>query len=60
MNTDEVNTRLGIAYAMSNQKDQARAAFAKVTGAPRNQIAGFWQLWLDTGSTGPAPTATQS
>ncbi len=58
VNADEVNTRLGIAYAMSNQKDQARAAFAKVTSAPRSQIAGFWQLWLDTGSTGPAPTTT--
>lgn len=58
VNADEVNTRLGIAYAMSNQKDQAKAAFAKVTGAPRSQIAGFWQLWLDTGSTGPAPTTT--
>lgn len=60
VNADEVNTRLGIAYAMSNQKDQAKAAFAKVTGAPRSQIAGFWQLWLDTGSTGPAPATTQS
>ena len=58
VNADEVNTRLGIAYAMSNQKDQAKAAFAKVTSAPRSQIAGFWQLWLDTGSTGPAPTTT--
>lgn len=62
VNADEVNTRLGIAYAMSNQKDQAKAAFAKVTSAPRSEIAGFWQLWLDTGSSGPAPaaTATQS
>jgi len=58
VNADEVNTRLGIAYAMSNQKDQAKAAFAKVTSTPRSQIAGFWQLWLDTGSTGPAPTTT--
>lgn len=58
VNADEVNTRIGIAHAMANQKDQAKAAFAKVTGAPRSEIAGFWQLWLDTGSTGPAPAAT--
>lgn len=55
VNAEEVNTRLGIAHAMANQKDQARQAFAKVTGSPRGDIAGFWQLWLDTGSTGPAP-----
>ncbi len=58
VNADEVNTRIGIAHAMANQKDQARAAFAKVTGAPRSEIAGFWRLWLDTGSTGPAPAGT--
>lgn len=56
-NADEVNTRLGIAHAMANQKDQARQAFAKVTGPQRKEIANFWTLWLDIGSTGPAPSA---
>lgn len=60
VNADEVNTRLGISYAMANQKDQARQAFAKVTTASRGDISNFWQLWLDTGSTGPAPAATSA
>lgn len=40
-----VNTRLGIAYALSNQRPLAEAAFRAVTG-PRAQLAAFWLLWL--------------
>lgn len=48
---DEVNTRLGIAYALSGDQANARAAFALVKGMPRNQIASFWLVWLDLGAT---------
>jgi hypothetical protein len=47
VDTDAVNTRLGIALARTGQKDAARAAFALVKG-PRAGIASFWNLWLDT------------
>lgn len=52
---DEVNTRLGIAYALQRDDANARAAFAKVKTTPRDQIAAFWIIWLDLGAT--APTA---
>lgn len=45
---DEVNTRLGIALAMSGDKAGAKAAFAAVSGAPRSDIASLWSTWLDT------------
>lgn len=48
VNTDEVNTRLGIALARSGDKAGAKAAFALVTGAPRNAIANLWVSWLDS------------
>lgn len=41
-----VNTRLGIALAMSGQKAEAEAAFKAVSG-PRAQLAEFWMLWLN-------------
>lgn len=41
-----VNTRLGIALALSGQKDAAKQAFQAVTG-PRKELADFWMLWLD-------------
>lgn len=47
INAAEVNTHLGIALAMSGDKEGARAAFNAVTGAPRSDIAQFWILWLD-------------
>jgi len=47
VNGDEVNTHLGIALALSGDKAGAKTAFAKVTGDPRNDIAGFWTVWLD-------------
>lgn len=42
-----VNTRLGIALALSGQKAEAKTAFAAVTGSPRGEIAKFWTAWID-------------
>lgn len=42
-----VNTRLGIALALSGQKAEAKTAFGAVTGTPRADIAKFWTTWLD-------------
>ncbi len=45
---DEVNTHLGIALALSGDKEGARAAFGAVAPAGnRGDIAAFWLLWLD-------------
>ena len=44
---DEVNSHLGMALALSGDKEGARAAFAQVKTSPRTEIAGFWTLWLD-------------
>ncbi len=46
IDTDAANTRLGIALAMSGQKDAAVAAFATVTTGSRAQIAQFWTIWV--------------
>jgi predicted Zn-dependent protease len=40
-----VNTRLGIALAMAGQRAEADAAFKAVTG-PRTALASYWLLWL--------------
>ena len=45
---DEVNLRLGTALVHLGRRDEAKAAFAKVSGAPLSDIAHFWTLWLDT------------
>lgn len=52
----EVNTRLGIAQALSGDTAGARASFAKVTGGTRGGIAQFWLKWLDkkAGAAQPA------
>ena len=42
-----VNTRLGIALALSGQKAEAKTVFATVSGSPRADIAKFWTTWLD-------------
>ncbi|MEG3179954.1 hypothetical protein [Sphingomonas sp. LT1P40] len=47
VDTNLVNTRLGIALAMAGQKAEAKTAFAAVTGSPRGDIARFWSAWLD-------------
>ena len=49
-----VETRLGIALAYVGQKDQAKAAFAKVTG-PRAPLVAYWTMWVD--HPNPAPGA---
>lgn len=54
VNTDEVNTHLGIALARSGDKAGAQAAFAAVTSEPRVGIAGMWTTWLQVGSAGAA------
>lgn len=46
-----VNTHLGIALAMSGDKEGARAAFTAVTGSPRADIAQFWIVMLDHPAT---------
>ena len=52
LTTDEVNTHLGIALALSGDKDGARQTFKLVKGSPRSEIATFWLTWLDVGVTG--------
>jgi Flp pilus assembly protein TadD len=47
VNAAEVNLRLGYALANLGRKDEAKAAFAKVSGAPLADIAQFWTIWLD-------------
>jgi hypothetical protein len=42
-----LNTRLGIALALSGQKDAAKQAFALVTGA-RVPLAQYWTTWVNT------------
>ena len=42
----EVNTRLGIALAMSGDTAGAKAAFGQVNAGARKEIAQFWLLWL--------------
>lgn len=55
VDSDTVNTRLGIALARQGQTAEAKQAFAAVTG-PRADIAKYWMLWLDTKNQ-PAPAA---
>lgn len=42
-----VNTRLGIALALSGQKAEAKTVLATVSGSPRGEIAKFWIRWID-------------
>lgn len=42
-----VNTRIGIAKAMLNDKAGAREAFAKVQGGTRGNLARLWELFVD-------------
>ncbi|WP_343528371.1 hypothetical protein [Sphingomonas sp.] len=48
VDANEVNTRLGIALAAQGDKAGAKAAFDAVKGAPRADLAGFWNTWLQT------------
>jgi tetratricopeptide (TPR) repeat protein len=45
--TDAVNTRLGIALAMTGQREDAKNAFKAVTGPQRSTVAQFWKLYMD-------------
>jgi hypothetical protein len=47
VDTDEVNTRIGIAHARAGQTAEAKQAFAAVTSGPRAEIATFWSLFVD-------------
>lgn len=47
VNAAEINTRLGIALAMSGDKAGARTAFGAVTGSPSADIAALWTTYLD-------------
>lgn len=51
VDTNEVNTRLGIALARSGDKAGAQAAFGAVNGNPRAGIAALWSTWTQVGST---------
>lgn len=48
VNESDVNLHLGVALANLGRKDEAKAAFAKVTTAPNTDIARFWTAWLET------------
>lgn len=61
MNTDEVNSHLGIALANGGDKAGAKQAFAAIKTAPRTEIAQLWTVWLDApanGGAAAAPAAT--
>lgn len=46
VDANEINTRLGIALAMSGDLAGAKAAFEKVGPGARQDIAKYWLLWL--------------
>lgn len=48
VDTDEVNTRLGIAKTLSGDVAGAKAAFGAVQAGARKQIAGLWLTYLAT------------
>lgn len=50
VDVDTVNTRLGIALALSGDTAGARAALQAVKG-PRAEIAGLWMIYLDAPQT---------
>lgn len=56
----EVNLRIGMALTQSGQHDAAKAAFQQVTTAPRSDMAGFWQQWIDLAAAAPAAAAPAS
>jgi len=47
-NADIVHLHRGIAYAMSGDKEKARADFATITLVPQIEIAKLWIVWLDS------------
>ncbi|MCB2014091.1 MAG: hypothetical protein R3E11_04410 [Sphingobium sp.] len=57
IDTDEVNTRLGIAKAMAGDTAGAKAALAKVTTGTRGGIAKMWTDYLNKKSAASAAAA---
>lgn len=55
-NANDVNTRLGIALAMTGDKAGAKTAFGAVTGSPSADIAALWTTFADAGAAA-APAA---
>lgn len=51
VDANAVNTHLGIALALSGDKEGARTAFKTVSGEPRAGVAQFWLTWLDHPAT---------
>jgi len=47
VDTATVNTRLGLALAKTGNKPAADMALKSVTGAPRNQLSRYYQIWLE-------------
>ena len=47
-NTDIVHLHRGIAFAMSGDKEKARADFATITSVPQIEIAKLWIVFLDS------------
>lgn len=47
VDSDLVNTRIGISNALAGNYDAAKAAFANVSGI-RSDLAEFWMIWIDT------------
>ena len=47
-NADIVHLHRGIAYAMSGDKEKARADFTPITSVPQVEIAKLWIVWLDS------------
>ena len=47
-NTDIVHLHRGIAFAMSGDKERARADFATITSVPQIEIAKLWIVFLDS------------
>ncbi|MCM8730156.1 tetratricopeptide repeat protein [Hephaestia sp. GCM10023244] len=59
VDTDAVNTHLGIALALTGDKAGATTAFDAVQAAPRTDIAALWKTWLNVGAqAAPAAAAT--
>ena len=57
INTDEINTHLGIAMALSGDKAGSKAKFAAVTTSPRTDIANLWTIYADAPPVTIAPPA---
>jgi hypothetical protein len=60
VDTDAVNTHLGIALALSGDSAGAKAALDAVQKAPDTEVASLWKTWIATkagGTAAPAPAA---